>query len=525
MPTLRGHCNCGALEYTLDATPANLRMSAFCHCTRCQRINGAPYIWTTHWKKEAVTWSSAPHKPTSATGSDAEVQKVMGAAVTTAQLYESVAGRKWKLRCSECGNPMGSWNEAKQQWSIWPSTLARPEGDKTGIPGLELFPPTAHTFYGPWKVATVTDDLPKFVGYANESQQVDRNAEPLPANFSINDFNPHDPRDMIGYGPKPPHPQWPNNARIAVSFVLNYEEGGENLTLNGDRAAEQYLTEYGAANGSTAPSGIRNLSVESAYEFGSHRGFWRILDLFKRNNLRFTSWSVGRAVEQNPAAVQAMEAAGCEVASHSYRWFDHSAMSQEEERAQIQAAVRAIKSASSKSREPRGWYTGRQSINTRRLVYQVYKEMGLEKELYDSDAYDEDLPYWVPAPDGTQGEHLLVIPYTLDNNDMRFAITPGFFNSESFSAYLIDAFETLVSETFLPHDNPNSVPKMMSIGLHCRVVGRPGRFQGLQKFVDHVQRRNKELLQQGGGEGGVWVATREEIANHWRATHPPPSSK
>ena len=522
MPTLRGHCNCGALEYQLDATPANLLLSAYCHCTRCQRINGAPYIWTTHWKKEAVTWSSPASSPSAQKQVDARVQQVMGSSVTTAQLYESLPGRKFKVRCSECGNPMGSWNDAKQQWSIWPSTLARPEGDKTGIPVTEAFPATAHMFYGPGRIATGTGDLPKFAGYPNESQQVDRNAEPLPANFNINDFNPHDPREMVGYGPNPPHPQWPNNARIAVSFVLNYEEGGENLTLNGDQYAEQYLTEYGPANGSKPPGNIRNLSVESAYEFGSHRGFWRILDLFTRNNLRFTSWSVGRAVEQNPAIVKAMEEAGCEVASHSYRWFDHSLMSQEEERAQIQAAIRAIKNASSRSREPRGWYTGRQSINTRRLVYQTYKELGLHNELYDSDAYDEDLPYWVPAPDGTPSEHLLVVPYTLDNNDMRFAITPGFFNSESFATYLIDAFETLVAETHLPKDNPNSVPKMMSIGLHCRVVGRPGRFQGLQRFVDHVQKRNKELLEQGGG--GVWVATREEIANHWRKTHPAPKS-
>ncbi|SNX81434.1 related to Chitin deacetylase 1 [Melanopsichium pennsylvanicum] len=521
MPTLQGHCNCGALSYTLDASPSNLRLSAYCHCTRCQRINGAPYIWTTHWAKNAVTWSS--HTSTSGPTQvvDAKVQAIFGGNVTTAALYESAPGRKFKLRCSECGNPMGSWNSAKQQWSIWPSTLARPDGDKCGLPGTETFPPTAHMFYGSWKVATVTDDLPKFVGYPNESQQVDRNAEPLPSNFNVNDFNPHDPREMVGYGPNPPHPKWPKNARIAVSFVVNYEEGGENLTLNGDTGAEQYLTEYGAANGSKPPAGIRNLSVESAYEFGSHRGFWRILDLFKRNGLKFTSWSVGRAVEQNPAVVKAMEEAGCEVASHSYRWFDHSLMSQEEERAQIQAAIKAIKTASPSSREPRGWYTGRQSINTRRLVYQIYKELGLHNELYDSDAYDEDLPYWVPAPDGTPNEHLLVVPYTLDNNDMRFAITPGFFNSDSFASYLIDAFETLVAETYLDGTNPMSVPKMMSVGLHCRVVGRPGKFAGLQKFVNHVISRNKDLLAEGNGVGGVWVATREEIANHWRTTHPP----
>lgn len=341
--------------------------------------------------------------------------------------------------------------------------------------------------------------------------------------MSSSTYNPHDPRDLVGYGANPPHPQWPGNARLALSFVLNYEEGGENITLNGDEYSEMYLTEYGAANGKLPPSGVRNLSVESAYEYGSHRGFWRLLDLFRRHGMRFTSWAVGRAVELNPAAVVAMEETGCEVASHSYRWFDHSTMPEDEEKKQINAAINAIKSASSKSREPRGWYTGRQSINTRRLVYQAYKALGLHNELYDSDAYDDDLPYWVPAPDGTAGEHLLVVPYTLDNNDMRFAITPGFFNSESFATYLIDAFETLVKETYLPSDNPNSVPKMMTVGLHCRVVGRPGRFRGIERFIEHVEKRNKELLAEGNGQGGVWVATREEIANHWRKTHPPPS--
>ncbi|PWZ02924.1 glycoside hydrolase/deacetylase [Testicularia cyperi] len=526
MPSLRGHCACGSLEYQLEAAAENLKLSAYCHCTRCQRLNGAPYIWTTHWTKNAVSWSTSSSSSAVSTSEHAEtVKRVLGSQVTSAELYESVAGRKFKIRCANCGTPMGSWSEPKQQWSIWPSTLERPNGDKSGLEGTESFQPTAHQFYGAWRMVTVRDDLPKFLGYPNESPQVDRDAQPLPANFSTSVYNPHDPRDMVGYGRILPHPKWPGNARIAVSFVLNYEEGGENLTLNGDPAAELYLTEYGAANGSKPPTGVRNLSVESAYEFGSHRGFWRVLDLFQRNNMRFTSWSVGRAVEQNPEAVKAMEAAGCEVASHSYRWFDHSLMSPEEERVHIQSAVRAIKDASSKSREPRGWYTGRQSINTRRLVYEVYKEMGLENELYDSDAYDEDLPYWVPAPDGTPNKHLLVIPYTLDNNDMKFAITPGFFNSESFSSYLIDAFETLVAETDLPDSNPNSVPKMMSIGLHCRVVGRPGRFQGLQKFINHIQARHAQLTQDASGKGGVWVATREEIANHWRTHHPPPSNK
>ncbi|KAI3479803.1 hypothetical protein L1887_58198 [Cichorium endivia] len=457
MPSLRGHCHCGALEYQLNADPAHLRLSAFCHCTRCQRINGAPYVWTTHWAKDAVTWSSQG-KPSSAP--DAAVQQRPSLRPRTS----STANGRSPRSSTTCP----SSSAIRTSHNRWTGTPNRCRPTLAWATSIRMFHVT-------WS----------------------------------------------GMAKSPLTPQWPNNARIAVSFVLNYEEGGENLTLNGDQFAELYLTEYGAANGSKPPANVRNLSVESAYEFGSHRGFWRVLDLFRRNGLTFTSWSVGRAVEQNPQVVKAMEDAGCEVASHSYRWFDHSLMSQEEERAQIQAAIRAIKSASPNSREPRGWYTGRQSINTRRLVYQTYKELGLHKELYDSDAYDEDLPYWVPAPDGTPGEHLLVVPYTLDNNDMRFAITPGFFNSESFATYLIDAFETLVAETFLPQDNPLSVPKMMSVGLHCRVVGRPGRFQGLQRFIDHVQRRNAELTQQGNGQGGVWVATRQQIADHWRTHHPP----
>ncbi len=270
--------------------------------------------------------------------------------------------------------------------------------DSDQLPGTETFPATAHIFYGKWKVAKIVDDLPKFIGYPNESQQVDRDAEPLPANFGVGDFNPHVPRDMVGYGEKPPHPQWPNNARIAVSFVLNYEEGGENLTLNGDQFAELYLTEYGAANGSKPPANVRNLSVESAYEFGSHRGFWRVLDLFRRNGLTFTSWSVGRAVEQNPQVVKGdgrRRLRSGEPLVPLVRSLAHVAGGRAcadpggDSRHQVGLAQLA---------RAKGWYTGRQSINTRRLVYQTYKELGLHKELYDSDAYDEDLPYWVPLP-------------------------------------------------------------------------------------------------------------------------------
>ncbi|WFD36573.1 hypothetical protein MCUN1_003456 [Malassezia cuniculi] len=311
--------------------------------------------------------------------------------------------------------------------------------------------------------------------------------------------------------PSLPNAQWPGNARACISFVVNYEEGGENTILNGDCASEAYLTEYGAPTG-PPPSGLRNLSVESSYEYGSRRGFWRILGLFEKFNYPFTSWAVGKAVELNPAAVKAMEEAGCEVASHSYRWINYVTMSEDEERSHINKAIDAISEASLKNQPPLGWYTGRQSLNTRRFVYEEYKKRNLHHLLYDSDAYDDDLPYYVPAPDGTEGEYLLVVPYTLDVNDMKFANTPGFFNSDSFYQYMVDALETIISEA-------DEAPRMMTVGLHCRIVGRPGRFPAIRKFLEYVQARNKELEQTGGG---IWVATRNQIAEHWRATHPPP---
>lgn len=309
-------------------------------------------------------------------------------------------------------------------------------------------------------------------------------------------------RDLVGYGPTLPHPQWPNNARACISFVVNYEEGGENTPLNGDPSAEAYLTEFGAPSGPPPP---RNLSVESTYAYGARRGFWRILDLFRTYHYPFTCWAVGRAVELNRAVVPAMEAAGCEVASHSYRWINYADMPPALERDHINHAIDAISAASSVHSPPVGWYTGRQSLNTRRLVYEEYKKRGLHDALYDSDAYDDDLPYYVPAPDGSP-DHLLVIPYTLDVNDMKFANTPGFFNSDSFYQYMVDALETILAEG----------GQMMSVGLHCRIVGRPGRFAALRRFLEYVRRRSSEV------DGGIWVATRAQIAAHWRAAHPPP---
>ena len=326
-------------------------------------------------------------------------------------------------------------------------------------------------------------------------------------------YDPHATRDLHGYGEHLPHARWPDKARVCVSFVVNYEEGGENTPLNGDARSEMYLTEYGAG-GQPPPEGLRNLSVESTYEYGARRGFWRVLGLFREFGFTFTSWAVGRAVELHPEVVGAMQDAGCEVASHAYRWVDHSRMPEPEEREHVARAIDAIQHASPLRTPPLGWYTGRQSLNTRRIVYEEYKRRDLHRELYESDAYDDDLPYYVPAPDGTPGEHLLVVPYTLDVNDMKFANTPGFFNSDSFYQYMVDAFETLV------HEGAHS-PRMMTVGLHCRIVGRPGRAMALRRFLAYVQRRDRELRQETGG--GVWVATRKQIAEHWRREHPPPA--
>lgn len=323
-------------------------------------------------------------------------------------------------------------------------------------------------------------------------------------------YDPHAERDLIGYGANVPQPQWPGKAQVCISFVINYEEGGENTLLNGDAGAEAYLTEYGAPTG-PAPPGLRNLSVESAYEYGSRRGLWRLLDLFRKYRFPFTSWAVGRAVELNPGAVAAMEEAGGEVCSHSYRWINYVEVPEDVEREHIAKAIDVIHDASPSGSYPMGWYTGRQSLNTRRLVYEEYKRRGMHKQLYDSDAYNDDVPYYVPAPDGTPNEHLLVIPYTLDANDMRFAITPGFFNGESFYQYLVDALDTLILES-------EEAPRMMTVGLHCRVVARPGRVGALRKFFAYIQEKDAEMKKAGGG--GIWVATRGEIAEHWRKVHP-----
>jgi len=295
------------------------------------------------------------------------------------------------------------------------------------------------------------------------------------------------PRDLVGYGRRRPHAGWPGGARVAVSFVLNYEEGGERNVMDGDPHAETYLTPE--IVGAPAVAG-RNYNVEDLFEYGSRAGFWRLLRLFEERRLPFTSWAVGLALERNPEAGIAMAEAGHEVASHSWRWIDYAAMPEEQERQDIRQTVEAIKRIT--GAEPLGWYTGRYSVNTRRLVME---ETGT---LYDSDCYNDDLPYWVTVG----GRPRLLVPYALDTNDFKFALSPGWTSGDDFFTYLKAAFDRLYQEG--EHE-----PKMMSIGLHCRLSGRPARSEALARFMDYVQAHEK-----------AWVCRRVEIARHWIAQHP-----
>lgn len=296
------------------------------------------------------------------------------------------------------------------------------------------------------------------------------------------------PRDMVGYGRTPIDPQWPGGARVALQFVVNYEEGGENAILHGDPASEAFLSEMVGA----APwPGQRNLNMESVYEFGSRAGFWRIHREFTRRKLPLTVYAVGMAMERNAEVGPAMVEAGWEVASHGYRWIDYLNVPEEIEREHVGLAVAAIERSTGQS--PVGWYTGRGSANTRRLVV----ERG--GFLYDSDSYADELPYWTHE----FGNPHLIVPYTLDANDMRFAVNQGFNSGDQFFAYLRDSFDVLYAEG-------QDQPKMMSVGLHCRLVGRPGRFAALQRFLDHVEKHDR-----------VWVCRRDEIARHWHTHHKP----
>jgi allantoinase len=291
-------------------------------------------------------------------------------------------------------------------------------------------------------------------------------------------------RDLVGYGASPPNPRWPGGARLALSFVLNYEEGGERTPLEGDPESESYLHEVVGAQ----PTPGRDLNVESMFEFGSRAGFWRVHRIFTRHGLPLTVYAVGQALERNPAAARAMVDAGWEVASHGWRWIDYAAFSEEDERAHMRRAIDAIERVCGV--RPVGWYTGRISESTRRLVVE---DGGF---LYDSDDYSDELPYWAEVG----GRHHLVIPYTLDANDFKFLIPNGFATADDFRTYLVDSFEQLVEEG----------GRMMSVGLHCRIIGRPGRAPALDRFLAHVAARDD-----------VWVTTRAEIARHWHARHPP----
>jgi putative urate catabolism protein len=302
------------------------------------------------------------------------------------------------------------------------------------------------------------------------------------------------PRDLIGYGRNPPNPKWPKQARIAIQFVINYEEGGENCLLHGDTTSEAFLSEI---IGAEPLAGARHMNIESMYEYGSRAGFWRLYRLFVNRGIPVTIYGVAMALARNPEAVTAMKEADWEIASHGYRWIDYKYFGEDVEREHLQKAI-AIHQEVTGDR-PLGWYTGRNSPNTRKLVVE---EGGF---LYDSDSYADDLPYWVTD----YGKSHLVIPYTLDNNDMRFATVQGFNCGEQFFTYLRDAFDYLYAEG-------ETAPKMMSVGLHCRLVGRPGRTAALARFLDYVQERDK-----------VWICRRLDIANHWIKHHPysPTSSK
>lgn len=303
------------------------------------------------------------------------------------------------------------------------------------------------------------------------------------------------PRDLIGYGRTPPHPAWPQQARIAVQFVLNYEEGGENCVLHGDQASEQFLSEIVGA----AAYEARHMSMESIYEYGSRAGVWRILREFEQRRLPLTVFGVAMALQRHPDLTQAFVELGHEIACHGLRWIHYQHMDEASERAHMQAAVSIIKQLTGAA--PLGWYTGRDSPNTRKLVVE---HGGFA---YDADYYGDDLPFWtrVKLNDGTEKSHL-VVPYTLDSNDMRFATPQGFNTGEQFYQYLKDSFDVLYAEGDPAGQN---APKMLSIGMHCRLLGRPGRFRALQRFLDYIQAHDK-----------VWICRRIDIAQHWMQKFP-----
>ncbi len=294
------------------------------------------------------------------------------------------------------------------------------------------------------------------------------------------------PRDMIGYGSKEPKVVWPNNAKLALQIVLNYEEGGENNILHGDKHSETFLSEIIGAQAFKD----RHINMESMYEYGSRRGFWRLHKLFQEKKIPITIFGVAMALERNPEVCEAIKNGNYEVACHGWRWIDYQNVKKSTEKKDMKLAIKTIKKIFGK--RPLGWYTGRCSPNTRDLVFDD------GEFLYDSDSYSDDLPYWEYKKNKKQ----LIIPYTLDNNDMRFATNQGFNTGDQFYTYLKDSFDALYEEG-------KTNPKMMSVGLHCRLIGRPGRIQSLKKFLDYVLKFND-----------VWICKRIDIAKHWIKNYP-----
>ena len=302
------------------------------------------------------------------------------------------------------------------------------------------------------------------------------------------------PRDLQGYGRHPPHAAWPGGARIAMQFVINYEEGAENCVLHGDAASETFLSEIVGAQ----PFAARHMSMESLYEYGSRAGVWRLLRLFRERSMPLTVFGVGMALARYPAVVDAFLEDGHEIASHGWRWMSYQQVDETTEREHMALAVATLTRLT--GRAPEGWYTGRDSPNTRRLV----AEHG--GFLYSADGYGDDLPYYVPVQAHSRIDPLLIVPYALDTNDMRCVTPGGFGNGEQFFAYLKDAFDVLYAE-----GDPAGLnaPKMMSVGLHCRLAGRPGRAAAVARFLDYVREHDD-----------VWIARRADIARHWLAKHP-----
>jgi len=320
----------------------------------------------------------------------------------------------------------------------------------------------------------------------------------MPMTSPIYDANASYPRDLRGYGPNPPHAQWPGQARIAVQFVLNYEEGGENSVLHGDAGSEQFLSEM--FNPASYPA--RHMSMEGIYEYGSRAGVWRILREFESRRLPLTVFGVASALQRHTDVLAAFQALGHDIACHGLKWVHYQNIDESTERAHMAEAMSLLQELAGE--RPLGWYTGRDSPRTRRLVADFG---GFE---YDSDYYGDDLPFWmkVQKSDGTEVPQLIV-PYTLDCNDMRFALPQGFSHADPFLQYLKDSFDVLYQE-----GDPEGLnrPKMMSIGMHCRLLGRPGRIRALQEFLDYVQTHDR-----------VWICRRLDLARHWRQTHTYPA--